>query len=296
MEENLTDKEVVTETNDNGTIENVQIAPIGKYYGSDADGNPVEENITAESLQKIADGLNATETEVLADIDHGASKPGIQRDTKAAGWFTRFVVDPLRGLFASLRLTRHGRELIENREYRYISPTFTLGKDGSPEELHTASLTNLPAFSGFIDPVLNQEANEISHKAESVTDMTKEELVDLIKETVKNMESEKKDEVVEEVKEEVKEDGEAVKEETKEEVVENNCSEVKNEEAETKEEVVEEEDDEEPEEEEKEEVIKIEALNTAPKALADVTKSCDWMNLHGKEFFDYLAKHPEIKG
>lgn len=157
-------------------------------------------------------------------------------------------------------------------------------------------MTNVPAFAGHIDPVLNQEASEKPIN-ESITDMTKEELVDLIKETVKGMEQaeEKAEDKVETVeKEEVKEDGKAV-EETKEEVVENNCSKVKNEESDTTEEAVEEEDDEEPEEE-KEEVIKIEALNTAPKAMADVTKSCDWMNLHGKEFFDYLAKHPEIKG
>lgn len=301
MEENLTDKEVVTETNDNGSIENVHIAPIGEFTGSDGEGNPVGENITADALQKMADELNEKGIEVLCDVDHGAALPGAKKDTKAAGWFSRFIVDPIKGLFAKLNLTKHGRELLENREYRYISPTFALDENGTPVELHTASLTNLPAFKGYINPVLNQEANEISHKAESVTDMTKEELVDLIKETVKNMESEKKDEVVEEVKEEVKEDGEAVKEETKEEVVENACSEeTKNEEAETvaeevKEEVVEEVKEEEPEEE-KEEVIKIEALNTAPKALADVSKKGDWMNLHGKEFWDYLAKHPEIKG
>lgn len=104
--------EVITDTIDNGTIENVQIAPIGEYLGSDAKGNPVPEKLTAESLQALADGLNATETEVLADIDHNASKAGIEKDTKAAGWFTKFIVDPLRGLFATLKLTKHGKELI----------------------------------------------------------------------------------------------------------------------------------------------------------------------------------------
>lgn len=104
--------ELITDTIDNGTIENVQIAPVGEYMGSDAKGNPVPEKLTAESLQALADNLNATETEVLADIDHGAAKAGVEKDTKAAGWFTRFVVDPLRGLFATLKLTRHGKELI----------------------------------------------------------------------------------------------------------------------------------------------------------------------------------------
>lgn len=49
------------------------------------------------------------------------------------------------------------------------------------------------------------------------------------------------------------------------------------------------------EEEKKEEVIKIEALNSKPMAFADINKK-EWMSLHGKEFFDYIAKHPEING
>lgn len=105
-------EEVITDTIDNGIIENVHIAPIGEYMGSDAKGNPVPENLTVESLQAIADRLNATNTEVLADIDHGASKPGVDKDTKSAGWFNKFIVDPLKGLFATLKLTKHGKELV----------------------------------------------------------------------------------------------------------------------------------------------------------------------------------------
>lgn len=283
--------EIVTETIDNGTIENVHIAPIGKFYGSDVDGNPVAEDITEDSLRSLADELNEENVEVLCDVDHSASKTGTDRSTHAAGWFSRFVVDPLKGLFASLKLTRHGKELLENREYRFISPTFTLDDKGQPVELHTASLTNMPAFAGHINPILNQEAKEIS-KNEGIEDMTKEELVELIKETVKNMEPETDDVKEEEVKETVEE----VKEEEKETVdngcseteekVENACSEAKNEdnvETETE------------KEDEKEDVIKIEALNSKPVAFTDVQDK-SWMNLHGKEFFDYLAKHPEIKG
>lgn len=329
-------EEIITDTIDNGVIENVQIAPIGEYVGSDAKGNPVPEKIDADSLQKIADGLNETETEVLADVDHGASKPGVDKETKAAGWFHKFIVDPLRGLFATLKLTKHGKELLENREYRYISPTFKLDENGKPVELATASLTNMPAFKGYIDPILNTEPN-----TETITmELTREELVELIKQTiadlkkeekvaeldkaienenecheniVENLEQEKQDveagvvqnsepsktecqnecgdkktevkneEVTEEVKEEVKEEIQEGKEEgkTKEEVKE-----------EVKEEIVEEKKE---EKEKKEEVIKIEALNSAPTALKDVSGKDKWMNLHGKDFWDYLAKHPEIK-
>lgn len=304
-------EEIVTETIDNGTIENVHIAPIGEFLGSDAEGNPVPEKIDVESLQKLADSLNASETEVLADVDHGAAKPGVERETRSAGWFTRFVVDPLKGLFATLKLTKHGKELLENREYRYISPTFSLDEDGRPVELHTASLTNLPAFKGHINPILNTEAVEVSHdEGKLIMEMTKEELVALIKETVAAMTSEKKEdaaaaEVTEEVKEEVKEEvvdkkedeskplteaeKDAAAEKLVDEIVENACggkTEVKNETSEP----------EVKEEEKKEEVIKMEALNSAPTTFADVSGSDKWKNLHGDEFWKYLAAHPEIKG
>ena len=293
-EQDLTEKMVV-DTVENGTIPMVHIAPVGKFTGSDAEGNPVPENLTVESLQKLADGLNMTNTEVLADIDHNASKPGISKDTKAAGWFTKFIVDPIKGLFANLKLTKHGKELLENREYRFISPSFSLNENGEPVDLHTASLTNLPAFAGFIEPVLNQEATQISEDKGTINmEMTKEQLVDLIKETVKSMEA------AEEKAEEVKETVEEVKEEKTEEKAENACSDEKeavNTETEAKAEVKEEVTEPEKKEEEKkeEEVIKIEALNSSPTALKSLD-SKDWMNLHGKEFFDYLAKHPEIKG
>lgn len=282
-EQDLTEKMVV-DTVENGIIPMVHIAPVGQFTGSDAEGNPVPENLTVESLQKLADGLNMTNTEVLADIDHNASKPGINKDTKAAGWFTKFVVDPIKGLFANLKLTKHGKELLENREYRFISPSFSLNENGEPVDLHTASLTNLPAFAGFIEPVLNQEATQISEDKGKITmELTKEELIDLIKETVKSLNEEpEKEEVKEETVEETKEE----KKEEKEEKVENACS---DDEAKVKNEAP----AEEKEEKEEKEVIKIEALNQSPVALKNIDNK-DWMNLHGKEFFDYLARHPEV--
>ena len=237
-------------------------------------------------------------------MDHGASRKGLSRDTKAAGWFSRFVVDPLRGLFATLRLTKHGKELLENREYRYISPSFSLNEDGTPARLHTASLTNTPAFAGFIDPILNQEAEkaeETTTEGKLTMEITKEELVQLIKDTVMGMEK------AEEMAEETFDSScskETAENACSKETAENACSnETKNEEPMT-EEVKTEEVKEEPKgvvkevvkEEVKEEVIKIEALNAAPAALADVSGKSDWINLHGDDFWKYLAAHPEIKG
>lgn len=194
-------------TIDNGEIQFVHIAPIGEFVGSDADGKPVPEKMTVESLTNLANKLNSSD-EVLCDIDHGASKKGAEKETQAAGWFTRFIVDPLKGLFATLKLTKKGKELLENREYRYTSPTFVLDGNGEPVDMHSVSLTNLPAFKGYINPVLNTESTESTNE-EIVMTMTKDELVNLIKETVVALNTapvEHKEDKKEDKKEEVKEE------------------------------------------------------------------------------------------
>ena len=277
--------EVISDTIENGEIENVHLVPIGDFKGSDKDGNPIDEHITKESLEQIAEKLNSGD-EVLCDIDHQSCKPGVDRDSKAAGWFHKFVVDPLKGLFANLKLTKKGREIVENREYRYTSPVFTLDENGNPNDIHSIALTNVPAFKGHISPILNSEPTEIN-KEENLNkeiinmEITKEELIDLIKNTVNEMNIKKE-----------------INEEIREEVVENSCDkkqeEVKNEETvpETKEEVKEEvkvEDKNKDEPKDEKEVIKIESLNSAP--IPTVNAEPEWKNLHGKSFFDWCAKH-----
>ena len=276
--------EVISDTIENGEIENVHLVPIGDFKGSDKDGNPIDEHITKESLEQIADKLNSGD-EVLCDIDHQSCKPGVDRDSKAAGWFHKFVVDPVKGLFANLKLTKKGREIVENREYRYTSPVFTLDENGNPNEIHSVALTNVPAFKGHISPILNSEP--ISNEKESIKmEITKEELIELIKNTVNEMN----------VKKEINEGIRDIKRDIQDEIVENSCvekqEEVKNEETapakETKANETEEKKDE--TEEKKDEVIKIETLNSAP--IPTVNAEPEWKNLHGKAFFDWYAKHP----
>ena len=115
-------------------------------------------------------------------------------------------------------------------------------------------------------------------------EITKEDLIELIKNTVNEMNVKK------EINEEIRD--------IQEEIVENSCDkkqeeivEVKNEETvpETKEEVKEEVKVEDEPKEEKE-VIKIETLNSAP--IPTVNAEPEWKNLHGKAFLDWYAKHP----
>lgn len=288
---------IITDTIDNGIVENVHISPIGDFTGSKQDGSPQNEHITAEALSALADKMNAGD-EVLCDVDHQSCRPGVEKDTSAAGWFTKFVVDPIKGLFANLKLTKRGKDLLANREYRYMSPTFMLNENGEPIDIHSVSLTNTPAFKGFINPVINSESTPIDDTNESITNMTKEELVNLIKETVVEMNScTNKEEVKNEVVDQTK------VEETKEETVDQTKQEVVDAEPMVEEPKVEDPKKnkpvavviEETKVEEKKEVIKEEALNSAPVIGTDISGKADWLKLKGAAFFKYLKEHPEIR-
>lgn len=284
-------QDILTKTIDNGVIEEIQISPIGIFNGSDVNGNPVVEHITEESLQKLADKLNADD-EKLLDKDHSSCKIGNDKNSRACGWLSRWIVKPFQGLFAKLTLTGYGKSLIENREYRYTSPVFSLNEDGTVADLHSVALTNVPAFRGHLKPILNQEASQIIEKDyKDIESMDINELKKLIIETISEVEAEKqKKEIVEEIKEEIVANSDCSQDEKKEEMVSNEetTEEVKVEEVKTVETPVVEE---KKEEEEEKEVIKIEALNSAPKISLNSTPA--WKTLKGKEFFDWLEKHPK---
>lgn len=211
---------------------------------------------------------------------------------------------PGKGLFGKIKWTNIGKSLIENRVFRWLSPSWYLNKDTKePVEMTSVALTNKPSQAGRIEPIVNSAPVEMGEDKEDfeqetkedILTMDKEELIKLIDEAVAAAIEKMKasnEEVIDEVKEEVKEEVvEAVEEgktpeETKEEVIEevkeetadNACSEEKadngcgkegKEEDEVKNEEVKED-----EEEKKEEVIKIEALNSAPKTFGlDIIKN-----------------------
>ena len=130
-------------------------------------------------------------------------------------------------------------------------------------------------------------------------EITKEELVELIKSTVTALNAKPKEEPKEEVVENACSEEKPVenacseeKETVSEAPVEEPKEEPKEEEKKEPEPPKEEPKEEEPVEEEKEEVIKIEALNHKP---VNTDLAPAWQNLHGQAFWDYLASHPEMR-
>lgn len=300
------------DTIDNGESE-VQIATIGTVIGTGPNGEPVEQNLTEQSLMALAE--KHKDEELLVDQDHESEIGG---KTEAKGWLSGLKFIPGVGLFGKIKWTDIGRKLIENRVFRWLSPSWYLNKDTKePVNITSVALTNKPSQAGRIEPIVNSAPVELSETKPNMEELemtiTKEELVSLIKETVASMNSEQKTDTQEmknaecacdPTTDEKVENGcgnkddvtknEEVKEEIKEEIQEGKEEGKTNEEVkrEIKEEVAEEKAD----KEDEDEVIKIEALNSAPTALKDVSGKSDWMSLHGQAFWDYLAKHPEIRG
>ena len=300
-------KNLIEKTIDNGSIEQIHIAPIGEYYGSTKDGQPVKEKLDKEALQALADELNKGD-DVLVDVDHSSERIGADRSTEAAGWLHKFIVDPLNGLFATLKLTKKGKELLENREYRYTSPVFELSEDGRPLSMRSVALTNMPAFKGAIFPILNTMPEDQAEKKDTMNEEVKEDIEKTEVEEVKEPAEDKFDLAADEafmkaiaridaieakLDEVFKKIGDLEYDkgttegaaEAAEEVIEaaveaqNSCSEKKD--AAVAENAC-------AEETKKEEVIKIDALNTQPVSL---DAESEWKNLHGQKFFDWIKKN-----
>ena len=305
--------EQIKTTEDLGFTE-IEIAKVGEYNGSDKDGNPIKENLTEESLKAIVDDVNESGREILVDKQHNSMKQGLEKDDSACGWLKALSFKN-GSIFGKCFWTKLGRELIDSRILRFISPVFHLNKEGIPTKLVNVALVNQPALSD-INPVINSQPTEL--KEESITDMSKEELVNLIKDTVVEMNScsnkndmEVKNEVVDKTKEELKalieeilaekakeEAIRDIKEDAIEDAIEKGSGVVevidacgKKDNTVKNETVVEDPKEEEKKVEEKKEVIKEEALNSAPTIGSDISGKNEWENLHGKEFWTWYKKN-----
>ena len=275
----------VNTTEDCGYTE-IEVAKVGEYNGSDKDGNPIKEVLTEESLKNIVEEVNASGMEILVDKQHNSMKTGSDRDDSACGWLKALSFRN-GSIFGKCFWTKLGRELIDSRILRFISPVFHLGKDGVPTKLVNVALVNQPALTD-INPVINSQPTEIK---EDIITMNKEELINLIKETVKSMNScsEQKDKEIvnsctddDDKMDEVAVNAEITDTETS--ITEPVTKEEPGVKTVVDKQVVE-------EKTEHVEVIKEEVLNNAPTIGTDISGKAEWENLHGKEFWDWYKKH-----
>ena len=301
------EEKMIVEDGANGEIQDVLICPVGKFVGSNAKGEPVPQNFTQESLEAIATSLNQTGKEILCDADHASAKEGLERNTRAVGWFSKFVANA-KGLFGLLKLTKWGRELISNREYRSVSPVISLNEEAEPTALLSVASTNTPAIRVPENVILNTEPEQSTEQSEDaggtpadILDMTKEELITIVNEAIEaRLTTINQQPATEEVA--VNQGNEPTKDESKEEKSEETTT---TEEPSKEEPSKEEPSKEEPEKKEDEpetktepevasakaeEVIKEEVLNSAPATSIPNVEE-EWRHLKGEDFRKWCAEH-----
>lgn len=272
---------MINETIDNGETE-VQVATIGTVIGSTPEGEPIEQKFSEEALKKIAENQKE---EILVDTDH--SSETFNGDTSAKGWLSNLEFKEGKGLFGKIKWTDIGKKLIENRVFRWLSPSWIINADTKePLEMTSCALTNRPSQLGRIEPIINSSPIAI----ESI-DIKENDMEDIIKRltTLEQLVSEltakiekpvENEEVVEEAKEKAMVEEKPVESDKKESE--------KSEEA-VNETIVVEEMDMEDKDNDKE-IIKIDSLNSKPISVTSL--NCDeWKNLKGDEFIAYCRKY-----
>ena len=136
-----------------GTTLAVQLSPFGEFALHDGGKmNGTVQHCTRAAFEAmVANWKAAGSPEILVDVDHNSATG---RSTEAAAWAKNLRVEDF-GLCADFELTPRGRELIGGRQYRFVSPGWTLAADGTPLALCSVGLTNTPNLP--VKPVVNAD-------------------------------------------------------------------------------------------------------------------------------------------
>ena len=131
----------------------VQLSPFGDFILRDGGkrSGTVQRCNRAAFEAMVANWKADGERDILVDVDHASATGG---STEAAAWAKNLRVED-DGLCADFELTPRGRELVEGKCYRFVSPGWTLADDGTPIALCSVALTNRPNLP--VKPVVNAD-------------------------------------------------------------------------------------------------------------------------------------------
>lgn len=135
--------------NDGRVAKRVKLLPIGEVKLRDGRGPYIVRDRAHAELIVAATKAFLGATDFMFDYDHQAlyaPKPGVGGRAIAAGWAPTLTVED-DGIYADVDWTAAATEQLEAREYRYVSPTFTIDPATKlVRHLKNAALVNIPAI------------------------------------------------------------------------------------------------------------------------------------------------------
>ncbi|TKX29507.1 phage protease [Campylobacter estrildidarum] len=131
---------LLLEINSKNTDKKIKISPIGIAHGLDG-------RVFKIDGEKLIKNIQKNDLDIVLNLNHQGGE--------AYGWFDRNSLE-LRedGIYASLELTPKGKELVENKAFRYLSPEYYVDDDKNVIHLDAMGLVNQPNL-------LNKALNKI---------------------------------------------------------------------------------------------------------------------------------------
>lgn len=126
----------------------IQLLPKGSVTA-----NEEELLVDDQALKEILENFSKRKNDLVLDYEHQTLTG---EEAPAAGWIVDLEIRA-DGLWAKVNWTARGKQYVESREYRYISPVvFYRDSDKRGYELQNAALTNNPAIDGMQSIVAKQ--------------------------------------------------------------------------------------------------------------------------------------------
>ena len=125
----------------NGVPDEIKLLPLGMVHNQKQDFI-----VDDESCQMIIDNFKGRRLDLVIDYEHQTLK---DVQAPAAGWIKE-LRKGTDAIMAKVEWTHKGKEYLQNKEYRYLSPVVMVRKvDHKAQALHSAALTNTPAIDGM---------------------------------------------------------------------------------------------------------------------------------------------------
>ncbi|ENG4560556.1 hypothetical protein ABT925_000219 [Salmonella enterica subsp. enterica serovar Give] len=120
----------------------IQLLPVGPVINT-IDGR----SFTLESPLGLVNKLNSSGRHYAIDINHATTRKGMEgEESPAVGWMTDFFISDGH-ICANVEWTGKGKKILNDKEYKYISPTLQRTVGGEIIGITCASLVNHPALT-----------------------------------------------------------------------------------------------------------------------------------------------------
>ncbi len=126
----------------------IQLFPAGEFRAWD--GRPTDVDtwrMDGTIAHALIEGFNARRRRLVIDYEHATLTAKVTgQPAPASGWIESLHWREGQGLYAQVNWTKRAKTHIAADEYLYISPVFTYDKQGRPQAVLHAALTNDPAL------------------------------------------------------------------------------------------------------------------------------------------------------